>query len=744
MKIMHMISGGDSGGAKTHLFSLLDKLTSKCDVVVACLMRGVFYNEILERDVETVLFEQKNRFDLSVLKDIRHFMAERGIELLHVHGARANFIAKFLKKHLSIPIVTTMHSDYLLDFDTFFKKLIFTNLNSYSLKKIDYFIAVSDSFKDMLIDRGFCPNNIHTVYNGMDYDTVPTEVTSKEDFAAKYSLELSDSLTYVGIAARFDLVKGVDIFIKGAALAYAKNKNLRFLIAGTGVEEANLRTLTESLGMQDVVHFLGFVTDMYGFLNFIDINSLTSLCESFPYSMLEGAAMKRPMIASRVGGIPALVEDGVTGALFESCNEADFAQKLLELASDKAKLAQIGENIYQKVTSRFSSEVLANDHMRIYSSIIADYHNPKRYDFVLSGYYGFNNSGDDALLLALVTDLKAAKSDARLAVLSSNPLSTRKMYKVDAYERVSLIKLHKLFKNSAVLLSGGGSLIQDETSSKSLWYYLFIIAFAKRCGMKVMQIASGIGPVNKKCNRRLTASVLNRNVDRITLREQKSYGELRDMGVTVPAQVTADPAISLTGESSERIREIFDANSIPFDEYICVALRKWKHASPDFEDNMAKALDHAAKVHGKAIVFVPMQYPADLAIARSICAKMSQKAYIIETPFTIREAIGIIRYSSLVVAMRLHSLVYAVSCSVGVIAIKYDPKIDGFMEYFRQSYIADVATVTDSQLKELIDTFYSEHADNSSDNLCTEMKQKAKRNAAIAVQLLENSDDKQK
>jgi hypothetical protein len=66
------------------------------------------------------------------------------------------------------------------------------------------------------------------------------------------------------------------------------------------------------------------------------------------------------------------------------------------------------------------------------------------------------------------------------------------------------------------------------------------------------------------------------------------------------------------------------------------------------------------------------------------------------------------------------------------------------MEYFRQSYIADVATVTDSQLKELIDTFYSEHADNSSDNLCTEMKQKAKQNAAIAVQLLENSDDKQK
>ena len=70
MKVMHMISGGDSGGAKTHLFALLDKLKYKCDIVVACLMKGVFYDEILEKDIETVLFEQKSRLDLGVLKNM--------------------------------------------------------------------------------------------------------------------------------------------------------------------------------------------------------------------------------------------------------------------------------------------------------------------------------------------------------------------------------------------------------------------------------------------------------------------------------------------------------------------------------------------------------------------------------------------------------------------------------------------------------------------------------------------------
>ena len=329
MKVMHLISGGDSGGAKTHLFELLDKLKLSCEVSVACLMKGPFYQEILEKDISSHLFLQKNRFDLSVVDDIRSFIIENNIELLHVHGARANFIAMFLKRRLTIPVVTTMHSDYLLDFDELFKRLVFTNLNILSLKRLDYFIAVSDSFREMLIKRDFRPNGIYTVYNGMDFSKIPQSVTSKEEYAKKHNLELNDNLCYVGIAARFDAVKGVDVFIKGAAKAYEKNKNLRFLIAGTGAEEKNLKNLANKLGMGEALKFLGFESDIYGFLNFIDINTLTSKCESFPYSMLEGAAMKKPMIASAVGGIPALVKDGETGFVFENGDFDAMAEKIL-------------------------------------------------------------------------------------------------------------------------------------------------------------------------------------------------------------------------------------------------------------------------------------------------------------------------------------------------------------------------------------------------------------------------------
>jgi len=741
MKIMHIISGGDSGGAKTHLFELLDKLKLNNEVSVGCLIPGPFYTEILEKDIETHLFRQKNRFDLSVVGDILNYIRQNNIELLHVHGARANFIAVFLKRKISIPVVTTIHSDYLLDFDEFFKKIVFTKLNKLSLRKLNYFIAVSDSFKDMLISRNFRPNSIHIVYNGMDFSRVPVCVTSREEYAKRHGLELNENLCYVGIAARFDLVKGIDVFLKGAAKAYSQNTNLRFLIAGEGAEEMRLKALAKDLGLGDAVKFLGFESDIYGFLNFIDINTLTSICESFPYSMLEGAAMKKPMIASRVGGIPSLVIDGETGYIFEISNHDELASKILKLSSDKNLIKSMGEAIYNRATTLFSADNFASTHIKIYNKILSDFYDKTKYDFVLSGYFGFNNSGDDALLKALIQDLKLENDNARIAVLSRNPKNTRLMFGVDSVRRMSVFSIMKIFKKSKVLLSGGGSLIQDETSSKSLWYYLGIIKLAKKYGMKVMQIANGIGPVNRDRNKRLASKVINDNVDLITLRELRSADVLEEIGVSIPYEVTADPAISLKGVDELRVKMIFEKNSVPFSDYVCVCIRDWRHFAPHFRHILASSLDYICDKYKKQIVFMPMQYPMDIDISRQIAAKMKNKSYIIENPCTIEETIGVIKYSHLVLAMRLHSLVYAVSCGVGVIALKYDPKIEGFMDYFRQKHIADVTTLTKEGLKSIIDSYFENKDIKETEALCSEMREKAKRNAKLALELLEKCND---
>lgn len=734
MKILHLIRGGDSGGAKTHLFNLLDELKKYADCQVVCLIPGIFYEEILEKDIKTTLFEQKNRFDLSVVKKIRELIEKDGIDILHVHGAMANFVARFLKPLINIPVVTTMHSDYLLDFDTFFKKIIFTSLNIWSLKKIDYFIAVSDTFKDMLISRGFRANGIHVVYNGMDFGKIPENITPKEEFAKKYNIKLEENVTYIGIVARFDAVKGVDVFIEGAKKLYDMNKNVRFLIAGDGPQREQLEALADSLGLTEVLYFLGFIKDIYGFFNFIDVNTLTSWCESFPYSMLEGAAMKNPMVASNVGGISSLIKDDETGYLFEAGNTDELAEKLNRICKNPNIRNEMGESIYNLATTQFSSVNFAKTHIDIYKKILSDYKDEKRYDYLISGYYGYKNSGDDALLLAISNELKKRKSDVRIAVLSANPKETKRIYRIDAINRFNIFKIIGTLKKSKVMLSGGGSLMQDETSSKSLWYYSCILKLSKKMGLKVMQISNGIGPINKKSNRHLVKNIMNKYVDIITLREEKSLKELENMGVKTPKILTSDLAMTIDGSSRKELEKVFLLENIDKKDYICVSMRDWKNNPKYFEEEIAKVCDYIYEKYNLGIIFIPMQYPADIAISKRIAGKMKNPSHIISGHISTENAIGIIREARIVLAMRLHSLIYGVSMNTPVVAIKYDPKIDGFMEYIDLKYFVDVEKTDAETLKKFCDENLERNS--LSEELCEKLRNKAHENIDIAINLL--------
>ncbi len=734
MKVLHLISGGDSGGAKTHLFSLLDKLKELVTVRVGCLIDGVFYEELIKKDIDSVLFLQKSRFDLSVIDSIAKMINEEKFDVLHVHGARANFVARFVMKKTDVPVVTTMHSDYMLDFDAFVKKIVFTNLNRLSLKGIPYFIAVSDNFKDMLIERGFNPNAIHVVYNGMDYSKVPDYFTPKEEYARSHGFVYDENKIYVGIAARFDVVKGVDIFIKAAGEAAKKRDDLVFLIAGDGAEKDRLLSLAEETGCGDRIKFLGYEHDIYGFLNIIDINCLTSLCESFPYSMLEGAAMGKPMAASRVGGIPALVIEGETGCLFESGNYEELAGKLLMMADNKELRKEMGQNIKIRATTLFSSDKFAKDHVKIYESICDDYRDKKHCDFLISGYYGFGNNGDDALLLAITEDIKRKKENARITVLSKTPEETKRIYKVNAISRINPFVIGRAMKNSKVLISGGGSLLQDATSSKSLWYYLYIIKKAKRSGLKVMQMANGFGPVKRKKNIELTRRVLNRSVDCITLRDEESVKKMDEIGITVKKTVTADPALLLKGSDKKRVDEILRGENIPERKYVTVSVREWKDSADDFERTAAESLLKMCREKGVCAVFIPMQFPNDCGISERIAKRMGEDAFVIKRKLDIKDTIGVIRGAEINIAMRLHAMIYSASEGVRTAALRYDPKIDGFMEYVGIGNVEDVRTIDTKKLDALIEKTF----DSDISGVNRELFEKAEINTLMAIELLES------
>ncbi len=738
MKVMHLISGGDSGGAKTHLENLVFKLSEYAEITIACLMEGEFYTDFKANYPNTVLYKQKNRMDMSVVKDIVRTLKTGNYDLLHVHGARANFVSVFIKNKIDIPIVTTMHSDYLLDFDDFFKKLVYTNMNRFALRKIDYFIAVSDAFSMMLRERNFRPNSIQTVYNGMNFSAVPQTVTDKKTFAENYGIAYDENCIYVGILARLDLVKDVATFIRCAAIAAKQNSRLRFLIGGDGAERKNLEALVRELKLGDKLQFLGFVSDNYGFLNFIDINTLTSLCESFPYSMLEGAAMRLPMVASRVGGIPALIRDGETGYLFDVGNAEQMGAHILKMAAEPALLKQMGDNIYTIATTRFSDDSFAQKHMEMYKNILKDYKDEKHYDVLLSGYYGFQNSGDDALLLAILNGLKEKEPNLRAAVLSAAPKDTRMQYGVDAIARGNLCSIRRAMKKSRMLISGGGSLIQDETSPQSLWYYLSILRLAKAFGLKVIQLANGFGPVKYKYNERLCRKIIPKSVDMITLRDSHSESILTRLGLDgVKHKVTADPALTLVPAKESRIDSLLDAAGLPKDAaFITVSVRTSKNARGDFKAQMAQALDTLAAKHKRSILFLPMQYPRDLECSRDIARRMKTKSFCIETAPDIEQTMQILKKADMIVAMRLHTLIYAAAMGKNAVAIDYDPKIRGFMQDAKMTHCIPLTELNADLLVREVDACMQNQ--QTIDN--TELCKRARENMDIAIALLNQKE----
>ncbi|MBE7025512.1 MAG: polysaccharide pyruvyl transferase CsaB [Ruminococcaceae bacterium] len=740
MRVLHLISGGDTGGAKTHVFALLDALKNMAKVKIVCLMPGAFYEEIRARGVDATVLPQKSRLDLSVVGALRTLIEEEQYEIVHAHGARANFIAQRLKKNLHIPVITTVHSDYRLDFDGLYRKIVYTGLNMLALRKMDYYIAVSSSFRNMLISRGFQPGRIHTVYNGMDYSEAPV-FDDKERFAKRIGIPYSPDCIYVGLIGRHDFVKGHDVFVKAAAQAARKNPRLRFLIAGDGEGREALVQLAKAEGLEDKLVFTGFIRDIYSFINFIDINTLSSRSESFPYVLLEGARLRKATISSAVGGIPDLITDGETGFLFPSEDDTAFADRILELAEDREKRERLGDALYRRATENFSNESLARAHIGIYERVLKDYYDTKKYDVVLSGYYGFHNSGDDALLKAILDSLHREKPDIRPLVLSACPRETELQYGVDAMYRFNMPALYRIMGKARMLINGGGSLLQDVTSSQSLWYYLWVMRIARKRGAAVYIYANGIGPLRGK--NRLRAARAIEKTELISLRDTASLEEIKSMGVRrTDARVTADPALALSACRTKGAAVLQKAGVPEGRRCIGISLLDWSENDKAFYEKMAECIDYAAQKYDLVPLFIPMKKQADSRTAAKIATHLAGPSYRLEDGAGVAEVISAVGSCALIIGMRLHALIYAAGSGVPVVGLAYDPKVTGFMEYIGQNRICNIDRLDTERLKQYIDEVCTRQTEIRSalSQKAEELKEKAEENAKICVRFLEEKD----
>lgn len=368
MKILHLISGGDTGGAKTHIYTLLKGLEEYSDVSMVCFTPGPFLDGARALGIDARLVEQQNRFDMGALKEVVAMIRREKFNLVHCHGARANFNALYLRRRVDIPMVTTLHSDYLLDFkDNFIKDKVFTPLNRYALKRFPYYIAITERFKNMLIERGFPSDRIFVVYNGIDMKKEERHV-DRDAFLARYGLEKFKDRMLFATAARLDLVKDHRTLLAAIDKGRENLKGAHFLIAGEGADGAYLKQYVAEHGLDDLVTFLGQVDDPFSLYYASEVNVLTSVSESFPYALLEGAKAKIPFIATDVGGIGEMAGDAAF--TFEPKDVEGLSQKLIYALKHRDEMKSRGESLNAFVNEHFSEHAMAKSHVAIYKHIL--------------------------------------------------------------------------------------------------------------------------------------------------------------------------------------------------------------------------------------------------------------------------------------------------------------------------------------------------------------------------------------
>ncbi|HKV45242.1 MAG TPA: polysaccharide pyruvyl transferase CsaB [bacterium] len=317
---------------------------------------------------------------------------------------------------------------------------------------------------------------------------------------------------------------------------------------------------------------------------------------------------------------------------------------------------------------------------------------------VLSGYYGFNNLGDEAVLGATVDALRARCPGVEIAVLSADPRSTAGAYGVEGIPRARPGDLLRSLRRCDLCLSGGGSLFQDVTSWRSPWYYLGVLALAQRFGRRTALYAQGIGPLRGRAVRSATRRVLN-GVDLITLRDPASLAALAELGVDrPPVALAADPALLLEPDPSTHVAAEVTrwGGGTPFG----LAVRAWD--TDAWLATVAAAARTVAERRGARWICVPMHPPGDVAVAARVAEMIGGGATVVEAALRPREMLALFGRLAVVVGMRLHALMFAAIQGVPLVSLAYDPKVAAFAHELGEP-VLDPATLEAGALVEVIE-----------------------------------------
>jgi len=673
VKILMATMGLDIGGAETHIVELAKQLKSQGHDIAIVSNGGVYVPEIAAagiRHYEAPLHLRAVGPMIKSRRILKQVIARENPDVVHAHARIPAFLCGSLHKSMKFPFVTTAH--WVFD-----SKGVLRYLTNWGERTV----AVSDDIKAYLIrEYGLPAENISVTINGIDTNKFSPDV-SGEAVIREFSLDPSRPiLSYVSrmdedraLVARqlIEIAPELDKLVPGVQL----------LIAGGGnvFDELNAKAKQVNAAMgRPCVTMAGARTD---------INKIVAAGQVFvgvSRAALEAMAAAKPVIVAGNEGYHGLF----TADKLEEAQAGNFCCRGLPLSDPKVLLhdvaaalnlsaeekKMVGAYGRQVIFDHYSVRRMAGDCLAMYDQV-----RRRKYNVVMSGYYGFSNTGDDAILESISQGVRRVSDEISLTVLSKDPELTRTQYGLEAVSRFNFLKVISALKRGDVLLSGGGSLLQDTTSTRSLIYYLSVMNLAKLMGKPVMLYANGIGPVRKEGNRNKVRRAVE-SAAVVTLRDQSSAQELRSMGVDRPdLHITADPVFRMDAAAPERANELLAGVGLPVGSgFAVVSVRDWE-AAGSFPEKLAGVCDHLRRTYGLEILFLLMQPEVDRTATDRVRKAMEEPSYLLEQPCSPGEMMAVLGKAKLCLAMRLHTLIFAARMAVPTVGLVYDPKVESFL-----------------------------------------------------------------
>jgi len=367
IKILEAIRQGQFGGGESHVFELstyLDK--SVYEPVVLSFTAGPMVDELSRRGIKTKVIFTEKAFDLSVWKQVRDFVKEEKIDIVHAHGTRAASNVFQAAKNLRLPLIYTVHGWSFHSDQNFFHRKIREFFEKFLTSKADKTICVSKCNEQYGIEHFNLKRSI-VIYNAVDLEKFNPE---KEFSNIRKELGINQNKTVVGYIARITVQKDPFTMLRTMQEILKKTDDILLLMVGDGDLKEKSVKLAQQLNIENNVLFQPYRSDIPDILNAIDIYCLPSLWEGLPIGIIEAMAMGKVVVATSVDGSKELIEAGKTGFLVTPGKPEELAETLL-LLHDHAELRRsLGGNALVYAKNGFGIKRMVDDVQVVYQSFI--------------------------------------------------------------------------------------------------------------------------------------------------------------------------------------------------------------------------------------------------------------------------------------------------------------------------------------------------------------------------------------